>query len=294
MVIRCPECKCALQLRSLTRSEEAQVEPVEMSAAYSHAGDIAAAPVPESSAPTRVGPPRLDASAAELTVVSPRVDENDVLGEDAFELPVPQPARLRFGGGRRSRRSATARRSDKPNRDVGLAHRRSVADFKGIELSGSDDDGPTEDEYRFLARFFALCVAVLGLVLIVPSAMVWSGWQAFPTYPSGSRWIFVMIFLGGLHLVYAVFLYQLAEGTALWAVAIFLLVIGCIQGVFTAGTYLDYGTGPISGFLQLPPGESATVTLWYFLHLCLAVALCYLCGRQAIWWRRSRQRGLGQ
>jgi hypothetical protein len=221
------------------------------------------------------------------------VDDDDDLDLDPDEaesiaLPVPKPARLRFGRSRR--RSGMGRRSGFSKRkgtwdEARIDRSTEISEFK-VELGSEYEDVPTEVEFRFLTQFFAMCVGVLGLVLIVPSLMAWGGWTALPVQPLGSRWVFIMVFLGGLHLVYAIFLFQIQDRAGLWSVAVFLLMVSCLQGVFTAGTWLDHGAGPVSRFLQLPVDETATVTLWCFLHLCFAILLGYLCGRQAMRWGR--------
>jgi hypothetical protein len=174
--------------------------------------------------------------------------------------------------------------------DLGLATAGEAAEFEGIRLDEDRFDDRSDDEFRFLSQFFAACIAVMGLVLIIPSSLAWNGWGGLPVEPLGSRWIFIMIFLGALHIMYSIYLFQLLDRSALWSVSIFLLAVACIHGVFTAGTWLDAGIGPVSRFLQLPPTETAAVTLWCFLHLCFSVLLSYLCGRQALRWKQLHQR----
>jgi hypothetical protein len=217
--------------------------------------------------------------------------ELDLQAPDFLDLPVPQPKRLRFTSGQwRRKRKPAARRASRATAagdvaTIGDDPSRTVSDFSSIDLHDQSDDVPAESEFQFLAQFFASCIAVLGLMLILPSWLTWLGWSALPMQPLGSRWIYILIFLGALHLVYSIFLFQIHDRAALWSVAIFLLIVGCIQAIFTVGTLLDAGVGPVSQFLQLPPGEANMVTWWCFLHLCFAVLLCYLCGRQALRWK---------
>ena len=173
-----------------------------------------------------------------------------------------------------------------------MAQPSKAADFDGIQLDDIGFEDRSDEDLRILSQFYAACIGFMGLVLIFPSLLAWSGWSVLPVEPLGSRWIFIMIFLGALHIVYAIFLFQIQERAALWAVSFFLLFVACLHGVFTAGTWLDQGYGPVSRFFQLPPTETAAVTLWCFLHLCFSALLSYLCGRHALRWKRKLQRSL--
>ncbi len=296
-IVRCSECKSVIQLRSLTVGESSQNQPVELFAtlvAASH-GDSNATLV--DSPPQSLREDRSETFSGAQTIVDRAMDpQSDPSKLDQFELPVPQPARLRFGS-RKRKRKGTAHASRKSAQtivggeiDLGLEKHSASPDLSGIDLLEPTDIEPSDEEFRLMSQFFAFCLAILGGVLVVPSLLAWNGWTAVPVEPLGSRWVPIMIFLGALHFVYAIFLFQVQDRAALWSVAIFMLVVGCIHGVFTAGTWLDAGVGPVSRFLQLPYGEASTLTLWCFLHLCFAILLCYLCGRQALLWKMSQLR----
>lgn len=313
-MIRCTECKSVIQLRRLTPVEatgdqtieiqgspvEVHPVPVEDPAWASAAGQLG--PRSPTGAEANTGnsvevPSQTDDATLPSASHSDRAIE-DIAGQgelDPFEISVPQPARLRFARTHRKREPAL-RTDQRPKGDksegefdVGAPPSDTPLEFEGIQI---DDEGVAirfDYEFRFLSQFFAMCIGVMGLVLIVPSLLAWSGWAVLPVEPLGSRWIFIMIFLGALHIVYAIFLFQVQDRSALWSVSLFLLLVGCVHGVFTAGTWLDGGSGPVSRFLQLPPSETAAVTLWCFLHLCFSALLSYLCGRQALRWYQRVQ-----
>ena len=317
-IVRCSECKALIQLRSLLPEEfqlhqSIEIRAIRASSEHDAEGFPLMVPsvpggLPPGRPPETEFPPPLSSTGRHKLEVDHRdlpADDADVgppaesdPGEtgqlDPFELPVPQPARLRFSLGRR-KRSRTAGRKHPPARsaateglNLAAPHAPDLApEFSIVDWEDESGGEPSEDEYRFLSQFFAICIGILGTVLIIPSLLAWGGWSALPVQPLGSRWIFIMIFIGGLHWVYAIYLFQIQERAALLAVALFLLAVACVQAVFTAGTWLDGGLGPISRYLQLPPGETAMVTFWCFLHLTIAVVLCYLCGRQAFRWQHK-------
>ncbi len=292
-IVRCSECKSVIQLRSLSHNEESQKLPVELFATLvtsTHADSKATlvdAPLPSPEED------RSESFSGAQTIVDraivPQLDPSEL---DQFELPIPQPARLRFGSGKRKRKGIghanrkSAKTFDSAGIDMGQPMPDTAPDLSGIDLLEPTDDEPSDEEFRFLSQSFAFCLATLGVFLTVPSLLAWNGWTTLPVESQGSRWIPIMIFLGALHFVYAIFLFQIQDRAALWSVAIFLLAVGCIHGVFTAGTWLDAGVGPVSRFLQVPHGEATTLTLWCLLHLCFAILLCYLCGRQALLWKQ--------
>jgi hypothetical protein len=131
---------------------------------------------------------------------------------------------------------------------------------------------------------------MLGLAMIVPAVMTWTEALSSEEMAPLSRWQTILLFLGGLHVAYAVYLSQLFDLAALWSVAIFLLATACIQAVMAMGIWLDGGSGPISRWLQIPVELSSSATLWSFLYLCFAAILCSLCGYQAYQWQ-ARSRG---
>ena len=322
MIVRCSQCKSAIQLRPLTPMESAGGQAIEVRASLANiiSSEVESVPAPQVQAFDAMAPKsavdreqerraeNLPTKGASSSVHRDLESEMDSLQAqhaektadasqfDQFELPVPQPSRLRFARNKRmpirSRRSShpATQPVDAADIDLGLSRPNQAADFESIQIDEDDFEDRSEDECRFLSQFYAACIGVMGMVLIVPSLLAWGGWSALPVEPLGSRWIFIMIFLGALHIVYAVFLFQIQDRSALWPVSIFLLLVGCIHGIFTAGTWLDQGNGPVSRFLQLPPTETAAVTLWCFLHLCFSVLLSYLCGRHALRWKLRLQR----
>jgi hypothetical protein len=304
-IVRCVECKTIIQLRNLTPSELAETHAVEMHATFPDSPGTSRSnvspsgkrdPVSDAESPNESGPRNTTGESLHRPRNFPPLapdDDNLVVsnrsaeaGEDQEEtdskellLPIPKPVRLRFNVSqrRRGRRNKPARAVPNTVREqlTGVAADGSdeTEDWDSIRIDEDIFEFRSDDEFRFLTQFFAACIGFMGLVLIVPSMLAWGGWAALPVEPMGSRWIFIMIFLGALHLMYAVFLFQVPERSALWAISIFLLIVGCIHGIFTIGTWLDGGNGPISRFLQLPSAETAAVTLWCFLHLCFSALL---------------------
>ncbi len=324
-IVRCSECKSVIQLRRLSPSESSGGQTIEVRASLAQihtlGSGVHAEPLPATHdellpaafldrgdellihPPAKVAPSNLHRELASETESTGSQNGGKTTGpnrENEFELPVPRPARLRFTRGRRPRdRSRHSNRPITPAADVaeidlGLNRPSDATDFDSIQVDEDGFEDRSDSDYQFLSHFYAACIGVMGLVLISLSTLAWSGWSVLPVQPLGSRWIFIMIFLGGLHLVYSIFLFQIPERAALWSVSIFLLMVGCIHGVFTAGTWLDKGSGPVSRFLQLPPTETAAVTLWCFLHLCFSVIFSYLCGRLAQRWKLKLQRRLVQ
>lgn len=322
-IVRCSECKSVMQLRPLSPEEASSGRTIEVHALLATASQHGSE---DSAAHDSASPELTDATAAmaEEGLISPAhgmhapsnlhrdfalesepaaaanpSEEAESNRMESVELPVPQPAKLRFARGRRRRnrmRPAAIRKG--PFLDVAEIERAmtrpsDAGEFDGLQLDETYEDR-SDDDCRFLSQFYAASIGFMGMVLILPALLAWSGWTVLPVEPTGSRWIFIMIFLGALHIVYGIFLFQIPERAALWSVSLFLLFVACVHGVFTAGTWLDKGNGRVSHFLQLPPTETPMVTLWCFLNLIFSAILCYLCGRLAIRWRNKLLRTAAQ
>ena len=210
---------------------------------------------------------------------------------DSDTLPVPAPMRMLVNDGK------PPERLDRLDLDIEV-HRPHQEDAVEFDIDKPEpvfefveikiDDEPiyvTESDNPLMARFFAICVAMLGLAMIVPAALTSAQSFAGSEMTPMSRWQIVSLFLGGLHLAYAVYLFQIPDLAALWSVAVFLLAAACVQAVIAMGLWLDSGSGPIRRWLQIPNALASSSTLWSFLYLCFAAILCSMCGYHAYQWQ---------
>jgi hypothetical protein len=152
---------------------------------------------------------------------------------------------------------------------------------------GAGDRITIHDDRTLLVKFFAFCLALLGLVMALPAAWHWwhlSGEFLVQPLP---RWVFLLLFVGGLHVVYAFFLFQVVDWSALWSVAIVMVVLTAVYGFVAAGVWLDEGRGPIVRFLQVPNAFMRNATIWTLVMVCISGLSGYIFGREAIVWKQA-------
>ncbi len=160
-----------------------------------------------------------------------------------------------------------------------------------IELNRSNNPlSQRKKDFKTIARFYGVCVGFLGLVSLIPAIIMLVRIQQQDFTAVTPRWIYLMMFVGALHLVYAVYLIQIADWSALWAVSILMLVASCVYGMFSAAIMLDSGFGPIAEFLQLAGTQTRTAGTGCLVGLLFSVLTAYLCGREALNWKRTEQK----
>ena len=168
---------------------------------------------------------------------------------------------------------------------------KSISDGINIELNREDFSiSQRKKDFKTIARFYGACVGILGLVSLIPAIVMLVQIQQAEIGATTPRWIYLMMFVGGLHLVYSVFLMQIADWSALWAISILMLVASCVYGMFSAAIMLDAGYGPIVQFLQLSGAQVRSAGIGCLVGLLFSVPTSYMCGREALNWKRAEQK----
>lgn len=155
-------------------------------------------------------------------------------------------------------------------------------DYHGRD-SGDDD--------RFLMRFYGICILLIGLATIVPCVFQWAQMAQADRIEPVPRWVYLLGFAGLLHVLYAVFLIQVFDYSAVQSVAAFLLVVTCVYGFLVVSLLLGDANGNIPLFLQLPLALQTRAAIWCGLMSGISALGCYLLGREAIVYRRRRHAG---
>lgn len=160
-----------------------------------------------------------------------------------------------------------------------------VEDFVDIEI----DHDVTErhfDDHRFVARFFAGVTLAIGLITIAPTVYFVVNWFAIDSTLPIPRWTFLMVFLGLLHLVYAIYVLQVSDYSTLQMLALFQLALVCVYGFVVAAVLLDAQQGDVVRFLQLPYGLTRTAAIWCGAMFSITTLCCYLSGRESMMWKK--------
>ena len=165
---------------------------------------------------------------------------------------------------------------------------RPALDLSPISVQSKREVDPVAD-HKALSRFYGLLLALIGLLTAIPAAYFLLGYEtgAGETAP---RWIYLLLFCGALQLIYSLFLIQVTDWSALWAISFLSLVVSCMFGAAAAALLVDDGFGPVCQLLQLAFSQRKTAMLACMLGLCTSVLVSYLCGREAWMWQRLAHR----
>ena len=140
-----------------------------------------------------------------------------------------------------------------------------------------------------LTRLFAVMVLLTGCFSIVPPAMFWNRWSQQLDPAAIPRWVILQTFVAGMCVVYAVFLLQIADWSALKAVSVVMLVLAMAYGLISVSLLLGGGNGPIAQILHLEGATLDRATKWSAAMLCVTTLISYLGGREASKWQRTCQ-----
>ncbi len=140
---------------------------------------------------------------------------------------------------------------------------------------------------KLLARFFAICLCIVAIVNMVPALYHWIHWTQLSEEVALPRWIYIQVFVGALYLIYAVFLAQIPDWSALRAVAVAMLVMAFVFGVVSTGLLMGGGQGNLSSFLGIPFTLNRQACIWCVAMLCLATLMAYWGGKESMNWQRT-------
>ncbi len=142
-------------------------------------------------------------------------------------------------------------------------------------------------DQRTLARFFGFMLVMLGLLNLIPVAyfliVLANEGQTQPI----PRWIYFLGFVGAVHFLYATYVVQLVDFSALQMISLFLLVTTCIFGFVGMSLFLEgRGASDVVRYLQIAQVLKYRATVWSGIVFGLTALCCYLVGREALLWRQ--------
>jgi hypothetical protein len=285
-VVRCPECKRVIRLHDVTQTEIRSGKPIPMTATGVDETEIGIEE-PEISLPT------IDATCEESVADSrqrPRLSIPEKIG--------PPSVRVRKRGG--------AGKSDTPLSNAGQISRlpttlehavpaktaAAVSDFIKPDTRKADMQHrvrAANADRRILLNFFAACLCVVAAVNLGPAIYYWIQWSQNVDSPALPRWIYLQAFVAAVHVMYAVFLVQIPDWSALKTVAIAMLVMATLFGSISTGLVAGGGQGAVAQFLELPQVLTSRASIWCVAMLLLSTLMCYLGGREALNWQRTER-----
>lgn len=138
-----------------------------------------------------------------------------------------------------------------------------------------------------LARFLAACLVGVAIVNVIPAGLYCYDLFVEESLASLPRWVYLQVFAAILHVVYAIFLVQVADWSSLRAVSWALLVIAMAFGLLSTGLIVGDGSGIVGRLLELQGSLVRRAGLWCVAMLCVSTLFSYLGGRESSRWQRS-------
>jgi len=147
----------------------------------------------------------------------------------------------------------------------------------------------SRDDRVVLARFLAVCLVGVAIVNVVPAVIYWRHASSLDVVEPLPRWVYLQVFAALLHVVYAIFLVQVADWASLRAVAYAMLAVAMVFGLLSTGLVVGDGSGSVPKFLALKGPMVQRAGLWCVAMLCVATLASYLSGRESARWQRAEK-----
>ena len=303
-VVRCPECKCAMRVATLTESQLKMDGTIECRAKLARRRNLD----PEEAA-------QRERESAKREAKQQRIEKqklNAVADEDSQQvIPPPVPAEYLdlpdpgVSDPQRPTRSnpvgpnVVASPSDFPSASKNVTDE-SPTHFINLDDPAErfEDDEEEKDweeklsvaneDRRLFARFFAICLCLIAVLNIIPASFQWYHWAQLPDSVPLPRWIYIQMFIGLIYLVYAFFLAQVPDWSALRAVSVAMLLMAFVFGIISAGLLIG-GHGDFSGYLGIPFALNRQACIWCVVMLCVATLMSFWGGKESANWRRTEQ-----
>ncbi|MFT5299480.1 MAG: hypothetical protein ACI87E_001583 [Mariniblastus sp.] len=171
--------------------------------------------------------------------------------------------------------------------EIKLVNSKEVVTEKEEAIDWEERLENANQDRRMLARFFAGCLCVVAIVNMTPALYHWYHWAQMTESMELPRWIYIQVFVGAIHLVYAVFLFQVSDWSAMRAVSVAMLLVAFVFGSVSTGLLVSGGQGDLSGFLGIPFSLSKQAAIWCVAMLCLATLMSYWGGKESLNWQRA-------
>lgn len=140
-----------------------------------------------------------------------------------------------------------------------------------------------------LSRVLASLILILGFIHVLPATIEWfaNDWATNSAF--FPRWIYLQVFVGAIHVLYVILLFQVPDWSTLRGVSLAMLAFAFLFGILSTALLIEGGIGAVTGFLTISQLTIRPATMWCVLMLCLSTAVAMLLGKEANEWRRAEQ-----
>ena len=306
-VVRCPGCQATLQLPQVSNTELDRNRTTSIRAALVRSSTSQTSDRPTAQNKPASPAERVPSPATESTVDSSDGDQKDrskpLDGSDQHSTRVARKRLSTPAPLRRDPPPAELPMEPPPISVVGgesipgsASASQPAGQPSGSFLQASKDEEQMLNQFRastsdrkILARFYSACVFCTGIFNLVPAIYFWLTWDQVGLAPDWPRWAYLQVFIAGLHIIYAIYLYQIPDWSTLRTIAFAMLVLAMLYGVVSSGLLIGGGQGIIAHFLMLPSDLLNQAAIWCVAMLCLATLISYLTGRESALWCRTEK-----
>ena len=306
-IVRCPECKSAIRIPKLTESQLSmgRTIPCRAKIARRLKGAPAEAAQPEQEHESKPLQQDLEQQREREQVAAENsnavVDSNAVaeeqsrqvipppLPEEYLDLPgpalpePPKPTRLDSVGS-----GVVASQSAADDLSASFISLTAPAETQEEEKDWEERLSVANQDRKIFAKFFAICLCLIAVLNVIPASLQWYHWTQLSDSVPLPRWIYIQLFIGSLYLIYAFFLAQIPDWSALRAVSVAMLLMAFIFGIISTGLLVG-GHGDFSGFLGIPFALNRQACIWSVAMLCVATLMSFWGGKESANWRRAEQ-----
>ncbi|MCP4096250.1 MAG: hypothetical protein GY748_08410 [Planctomycetaceae bacterium] len=309
-VVKCPECGTMIRIPEISDAQRKGGRTVECRAErYKQIDGHGASPV--ASLPKELPKkdlPRKATNQSRLPVAKPRQHssivqhqafpavEVEIEGEQVgIDSPSSPQAFVSGGGGdkTRSKRIGTAGVKEpivRGNLNVSLGGSTKEKSFNSNEGENWEERLTRANADRFfLAKLFAVglvFVAGLNLIPVLTQLITWGDLFQVNEIPN---WFFLQVSICLLNLLYAIFLFQINDWSAMRSVSVLMLVLAFIYGICCTGLLLGGNEGSVVTLLEISSVRIKQATSGFAVMLCLATLMSYWAAREASNWQRAEQ-----
>jgi hypothetical protein len=114
----------------------------------------------------------------------------------------------------------------------------------------------------------------------------WSGFFQADEIPN---WFFLQLVISLLNLMYAIFLFQINDWSAMRSVSVLMLAMAFIYGGCCTGLLLGGNNGSLMMLLEMSSVAFRRATIGFAVMLCLATLISYWAAKEASNWQRAEK-----
>ena len=217
-IVRCPQCKSTIEIGKISDAEKGSAQPDSV-----HAKLVANKPLdlPENDGSSAEKTPDIPDTAStrprleippELSPLSIKKNKESEKSNLNKILSTPKPV-VEF-----KHIAVTPRRKKKRRQKKSKTIAVNDTERKSESFELAAEKTPWEDRVRksnaervLLARFFALSLCAVAVINLFPAFYFWIDWSRSLDARPLPRWIYLQVFMAAIHLVYAIFLFQVPD-----------------------------------------------------------------------------------